>query len=146
MGDDPPASIVSSGRRGEFTSRGSPGPRPGHSAAMTQPRQEDSTPDVTVVIPSFNSAEWLPSTFDALARAVRPAGAKVEVILVDDGSEDKSAYVVRKNFPQIKLIRHTKNRGFSASVNTGARAARGDLLVLLNTDVLPAHNSGHIPV
>ena len=41
---------------------------------------------------------------------------------------------------KIKLIKHTKNRGFPASVNTGVRASKGDLLLLLNNDVIPEVN------
>ena len=95
----------------------------------------------SIIIPNYNTDWLLEKNLPVVLKAVRNKKNNIiEVILVDDGSEDKSAYVVRKNFPEIRLIRHTKNRGFSASVNTGARAARGDLLVLLNTDVLPEEN------
>lgn len=93
---------------------------------------------VSIIIPSFNTDWLLEKNLPVIFAAVgNKKNNIIEVILVDDGSEDKSAYVVRRHFPVVRLIRHTKNRGFSASVNTGARAARGDLLVLLNTDVLP---------
>lgn len=95
----------------------------------------------SIIIPSYNTDWLLEKNLPVVLKSFENKNNNiVEIILVDDGSEDKSAYVVRKNFPQIKLIRHTKNRGFSASVNTGARAAKGDLLVLLNTDVLPAED------
>ena len=93
----------------------------------------------SIIIPNYNTDWLLEKNLPVILKAaVNKKNNILEIILVDDGSEDKSSYVVRKNFPQVKLIRHTKNRGFSASVNTGARAAKGDLLVLLNTDVLPA--------
>src|SRR3989344_2265330 len=92
----------------------------------------------SIIIPSYNTDWLLEKNLPVVLAAVQNTKNNIaEVILVDDGSEDKSAYIVRKQFPQVKLIRHTRNRGFSASVNTGARAAKGDLLVLLNTDVLP---------
>ena len=95
----------------------------------------------SIIIPNYNTDFLLEKNLPVVLKAVGNSKNNIiEIILVDDGSQDKSAYVVRKNFAQIKLIRHTKNRGFSASVNTGARAARGDLLVLLNTDVLPAED------
>lgn len=95
----------------------------------------------SIIIPNFNTDWLLEKNLPVVLAALENKNNNIiEVILVDDGSEDKSAYVVKKQFPQVKLIRHTKNRGFSASVNTGARAAKGDLLVLLNTDVLPEKN------
>ena len=41
---------------------------------------------------------------------------------------------------EIKLIKHTKNRGFSSAVNIGVRATSGDIILLLNSDVTPTHS------
>ena len=59
-----------------------------------------------------------------------------EVIIVDDGSKDESATWLRKNYPRIKLIIHRQNQGFIESVNQSFRVATGDVVVLLNSDVL----------
>jgi len=65
----------------------------------------------------------------------------VEVIIVDDKSTDESIAYLEKEFKgQIRLVKHTKNRGFSSTVNTGARSARGELLCLVNTDVSVSEN------
>ena len=53
--------------------------------------------DLSVVMPSYNSAEWLPSTIDALARAIREAKAQVELIVVDDGSKDSTPQLLDGN-------------------------------------------------
>jgi len=93
---------------------------------------------VSVIIPNFNGEALLKKNIPIFLRAKNFAGNKIEeIIIVDDGSSDNSAKFIKSNYPEIKLIRHTKNRGFSASVNTGARMAKGDLIALLNTDVLP---------
>lgn len=95
----------------------------------------------SIIIPNFNTDFLLEKNLPIVLKAMQNKQNNItEVILVDDGSDDKSAYVVKKLFPKVKLIRHTKNRGFSASVNTGARSAKGELLVLLNTDVLPSED------
>lgn len=61
----------------------------------------------------------------------------LEIIVVDDASSDESVDLLKKKFPEVKVVKHKVNRGFSSSVNTGARTSKGELLVLLNTDVIP---------
>jgi GT2 family glycosyltransferase len=69
-----------------------------------------------------------------------PDNKILEIIVVDDGSMDKSVSLVKSNFPQVRVYRHKINRGFSAAVNLGARMAKGNLILLLNTDVIPSKN------
>lgn len=92
----------------------------------------------SIIIPNYNGGALLAKNLPAVIKAMaNPANGIGEIIVVDDGSKDDSVKLVKAGFPQIKLIKHTQNRGFSAAINTGARASRGDLLVLLNNDVLP---------
>ena len=97
---------------------------------------------VSVVIPNINGKSIMEKNFPVLFKAVNnPVNNIIEVIVVDDGSWDDSVSFISKEYKgRIKLIKHTKNRGFSAAVNTGARATKGDLLLLLNTDVIPQEN------
>ncbi len=93
----------------------------------------------SIIIPNYNTANLLKKNLPKVLKTLKNKDNKIlEIILVDDASPDDSAKVVKKMFPQIRLIKHKINRGFSASVNTGARSAKGKLLVLLNTDVIPA--------
>ena len=95
--------------------------------------------NVSIVIPCYNTRDLILKNLPVIiAAAKNEANRIIEIILVDDGSPDDSAQVVKDNFPEIRLIRHRINRGFSCAVNTGARMAKGDLVVLLNTDVLPS--------
>jgi GT2 family glycosyltransferase len=93
---------------------------------------------VSVVIPNYNGegllGKNLPKVIEAKAN---PANHIIEIIIVDDASFDGSVAFLKKNFPEVKLIKHKVNRGFSSAVNTGVRMAKGDLIVLLNTDVIP---------
>jgi GT2 family glycosyltransferase len=73
-----------------------------------------------------------------LSAKENPENRIAEIIVVDDGSWDGSVKFLINNYPQVKLIKHKVNRGFSASVNTGVRMAKGDLVALLNTDVVPS--------
>lgn len=60
--------------------------------------------------------------------------AEHEVIVVDNASSDGTVEMVRREFPDIKLIAWEQNRGFSAAVNAGAKLATGDVFLLLNPD------------
>ena len=93
---------------------------------------------VSIVIPCFNTAELLRKNLPRVLEASQnPNNNILEIIVVDDASPDSSPEVVKKEFPQIRLIRHRVNRGFSAAVNTGVRMAKGELVCLLNSDVVP---------
>jgi GT2 family glycosyltransferase len=93
---------------------------------------------VSVVMPNLNGEMLLEKNLLKLivAKNYTPNNI-VEIIIVDDGSWDGSVNFLKKNFPDVRLFKHTVNRGFSAAVNTGARSARGDLILLINNDVIP---------
>lgn len=96
---------------------------------------------VSVVMPNLNGEKLLEKNLPFLLKAKdNPANNIVEVIVVDDGSWDGSVKLLTKKFPEVKLIKHKVNRGFSAGVNTGTRMAKGDLVLLINTDVIPSEN------
>jgi GT2 family glycosyltransferase len=94
---------------------------------------------VSIVIPSFNGRglllENLPKVIAAWENA---ANRIIEIIVVDDGSSDDSVKAVKEVFPGARLIKHKINRGFSSAVNTGVRMSKGNLVTLLNNDVVPA--------
>jgi len=94
---------------------------------------------VSVVIPSLNGEKILEKNLPFLIAAKKnPRNQIIEIIIVDDGSLDGTVNFLKKNYPEVKLFKHKINRGFSASVNTGARAANGDLMLLMNIDVIPS--------
>lgn len=96
---------------------------------------------VSVVMPNLNGEKLLEKNLPFLLKAKdNPANNIIEVIVVDDGSWDGSVKLLTKKFPEVKLIKHKVNRGFSAGVNTGTRMAKGDLVLLINTDVIPSEN------
>lgn len=98
----------------------------------------NNTSRVSIVIPSYGTRDLLEKNLPKVLEAAKnPKNFIIEVIVVDDASKDDSAVFVRKNFPEVKLIKHKVNRGFSAAVNAGARMSKGNLVVLLNSDVFP---------
>ena len=93
---------------------------------------------VSVVMPNLNGKELLEKNLPKLIAAKNyTPNSILEIIIVDDGSWDDSVALIKDKFPSVGLIRHKINRGFSAAVNTGVRSAKGDLILLINTDVLP---------
>lgn len=86
---------------------------------------------VSVILTTWNSARFLPRCLSGLARQTYP---KIELIHVDNGSSDESVRVVRELRPDAKQIVNADNRGFTAAVNQGVAAARGDSVLLLNPD------------
>jgi glycosyltransferase involved in cell wall biosynthesis len=87
---------------------------------------------VSVVVPSYNRKHLLPETLSAIeAQRHRP----LEVILVDDGSEDGTAEFVEREHPEIRLIR-IANSGELVARNTGLRAARGEIVAFCDSDDL----------
>jgi GT2 family glycosyltransferase len=58
----------------------------------------------------------------------------MEVVVIDNASFDGSTDAIGERFPDIKLIRNTQNRGFSAACNQGIRVSKGNIVLLLNSD------------
>ena len=88
----------------------------------------------TVVIPNWNGRDllerYLPSVIAALSH-----NPENEIIVVDNGSADGSADFVRNAFPDVKVLALERNLGFGGGSNAGFRAARNDIVVLLNSDM-----------
>jgi GT2 family glycosyltransferase len=93
---------------------------------------------VSVVMPILNGEKLLEKNlFKLMAAKKNPQNNISEVIIVDDGSWDESAKLLKKKFPEIRLFKHKINRGLPAAINTGVRAAKGELILLIHADVIP---------
>jgi len=88
---------------------------------------------VSVVIPNFNYARYLP---EAIGSALDQAEVDVEVIVVDDASQDESIAIATTFGERITLIRHSSNKGPVATFNAGLAEASGEYLVRLDADDL----------
>lgn len=88
----------------------------------------------TVIIPVWNGIAVIGQCLTALYEPSSPE--LLQVICVDNGSQDGSRQLIATQFPQATLLPQPTNLGFAGGVNVGLRAATGDLLVLLNQDCL----------
>ncbi|MCX6816765.1 MAG: glycosyltransferase [Candidatus Beckwithbacteria bacterium] len=90
---------------------------------------------VSVVIPNWKKLpliKYLPLVIKACPGA--------EIIVVDDASPDDTRDFLKQNFPQVKVVVNKINQRFAVSCNNGVKAAHGDVVVLLNSDVAPKPN------
>ena len=92
-----------------------------------------SSPQVTVIIPAYNYARYLPQAIGSVLRQTCP---DFELVIVDDGSTDNTAEVVKPFLKADPRVRYTyqKNAGLSAARNTGIRNARTPFLAFLDAD------------
>jgi len=88
-------------------------------------------PFVSVIVCSYNGGRTLAACLDSLGKLNYP---DYEVILVDDGSTDDTAYVAAQ-FPRVRYI-HQTNHGLSHARNTGAAAAKGEVLAYTDSDCM----------
>ncbi|MFH0945704.1 MAG: glycosyltransferase family 2 protein [Planctomycetota bacterium] len=89
-------------------------------------------PRVSTVVLSWNTEELLRSCL--LSLRAMPDADRRELIVVDNGSDDDSAGMVEREFPEARLIRTGRNLGYAEGNNVGIRAARGRYVLLLNSD------------
>lgn len=92
---------------------------------------------LSVVIPALNEEEGIGEVIERVL-SVEPRLHDIgiqglELIVVDDGSQDGTAEVV-STFPQVRLVRHPSNRGYGAALKSGFREARGEWLSFLDAD------------
>jgi GT2 family glycosyltransferase len=88
----------------------------------------------SIIIPVWNGADVLAGCLDSIRE--QADDHLLEVICVDNDSQDASAALLADRYPEVRLLRQRVNLGFAGGVNAGLAAARGDLLILLNQDCI----------
>jgi glycosyltransferase involved in cell wall biosynthesis len=93
---------------------------------------------ISIVIPFFNEEDSLAILHEEISQVAERAGLSLEVIFVDDGSQDGSWKVVTLlagKFPRVRGIRLRRNFGKAAALSAGFAAARGDIIMTLDADL-----------
>ncbi|MBI2843218.1 MAG: glycosyltransferase family 2 protein [Armatimonadetes bacterium] len=95
--------------------------------------------ELSVAIVNWNTREMLRQCLVSVTRELEETssiGFEAEVIVVDNGSSDESAEMVRTEFPQVKLIEAGENIGFTRANNLAFRRSSGEFFLLLNSDTV----------
>lgn len=93
-------------------------------------------PTISVVIVSYQTRELTLKCLRTLFEDLQASGISHEVWVVDNASNDGSAAAIAREFPGVRLIASEKNLGFGKANNRAFAAARGEFLLLLNSDAL----------
>jgi glycosyltransferase involved in cell wall biosynthesis len=91
------------------------------------------TLDVSVILPAYNEELALGDDLDDVRRAMETTPYRYEIIVVDDGSRDRTAAIAGER-PWVRLLQHPFNRGNGAARTTGVRAACGRVVVFTDAD------------
>ena len=92
----------------------------------------------SVIIPAYNEERRLPATLKSIAAWFRSQGISFEIIVSDDGSNDRTAAIVRqemKQQPEIRLLFGESNRGKGYAVRRGVLAAGGEFIIFTDSDL-----------
>jgi len=95
-------------------------------------------PALSIIIPSYNEELRLPQSLEAIADYIKKSGRETEVLVVDDGSNDRTAALAqtfRVRIPLLRVVANGENRGKGYSVRHGMVEARGDIVLFTDADL-----------
>ena len=93
---------------------------------------------LSVVVPMYDEEEVLPLFFERMRPLLDGLGISYELVVVDDGSRDRTATLLleaAKDWPQLRIVRLLRNSGHQAALSAGFRRARGEFLVTIDADL-----------
>lgn len=96
---------------------------------------ENAKKQVSIVIPAYNEEKGITTSLNKLLEVMKATDIEFEVIVVDDGSKDKTAEIVSKLDPaEIKVIRQEINRGYGATLKAGIEQAKYNMIAITDAD------------
>jgi glycosyltransferase involved in cell wall biosynthesis len=107
-----------------------------------------ASPELSIVIPAFNEELRLPATLERISAYLRSSHRDAEVLVVDDGSRDRTAAVAesfRGKIPSLRVVPNGVNRGKGYSVRHGVEEARGQIVLFTDADLsAPIEEAGKL--
>lgn len=94
-------------------------------------------PLVSIVIVTYNSDRYIKNCLETIKKTTYQ---KLETIVVDNASIDKTLEIIRFNFPKVKLVKNKVNTGYAAGCNQGVAEAQGSYVVIINPDTTVTAN------
>ena len=95
-------------------------------------------PNYSIVIPAYNESGRIPATLESVVSCIRQKNWLAEVIVVNDGSRDRTAQVVREfaaHAPEVRMLENPDNRGKGSSVRNGLLHALGEVVMFTDADL-----------
>lgn len=96
-----------------------------------------STPFISIIIPAYNEEENIKDTIERCIGFGERLGKPYEIIVVDDGSEDRTFDICKEmkgKYPELRCIKHEKNMGKAGALKTGMKAADGEYIFYTDAD------------
>jgi len=93
---------------------------------------------ITILIPVYNEEKVIGKTLERLSKFAKRKYDRYEILLVDDGSSDRTVRIVSdysKTDRNIRIVRHENNRGIGAALKTGLKESRGDTIITMDSDL-----------
>lgn len=106
---------------------------------MTGITANSTKPEMSVIIVNWNTIKVTSDCIHSLKDIKEING--IEIIVIDNDSHDGSAEAIKENFPDVRLIENKTNLGFAAACNQGLEIAKGNYLLLLNSDTVAVGES-----
>jgi len=97
-------------------------------------------PRVSIIFPNYNGGNEPIECLKSIQKLNYPKD-KLEIIVIDNGSQDGSDLKIRQKFPGVKLIKNHSNLGFARAINQGIKIATGTLIFITNDDIVFEKNS-----
>ncbi len=94
--------------------------------------------DLSIVIPLYNEVDSLALLTEGIVSQINSLAKKFEIIFIDDGSSDGSfdeLVKLKKEYPEIRIIRFRKNYGKSAALSEGFKRANGEIVITMDADL-----------
>lgn len=98
---------------------------------------------LSVIIPCYNELATIGPLLERVSKVMLPEDWNMEVIIVDDGSEDGTRKILEKYKDDFKIIFHPQNKGKGTAVKTGLEKASGDYIIIQDADL--EYNPSEIP-
>ena len=104
--------------------------------------RSNASPHITVIVPAYNEEAAIRATLENIAAHLQALGSSWDIMVVDDGSRDHTAIVVRNSPATLRttLVRFSRNFGKEYAITAGLDYARGDIVICMDAD--GQHSSG----
>ncbi len=94
---------------------------------------------LSIVIVTYNSEEYIRDCLGSIQQKTKDL--KYEVICVDNNSHDRTAQIIKKDFPDVRIIYNNENKNFAYATNQGVKISKGKYIMLLNPDTHLKNNA-----